>query len=48
MERVFNAPVAKVFATYTDPKQVPRWWGPRDSTTKVDQMESRPAASGST
>jgi uncharacterized protein YndB with AHSA1/START domain len=39
MERVFNVPPAKLFKAYTDPKQVPRWWGPRDSTTTVDRME---------
>src|ERR1051326_517179 len=39
MERVFNAPPARLFEAYTDPRQVPLWWGPRGSTTEVDRMD---------
>lgn len=39
--RSFNAPRDLVFKTLTDPKYVPEWWGPRDLTTTVDQMDVR-------
>jgi uncharacterized protein YndB with AHSA1/START domain len=42
MERVFDAPRDLVFKAYTDPKLIPEWWGPRDGTTVVDQMDVRP------
>jgi hypothetical protein len=35
MTRVFDAPRELVFAAYTDPTQIPRWWGPRGVTTIV-------------
>jgi uncharacterized protein YndB with AHSA1/START domain len=41
VERVFDAPRDRVFSVYTDPKLIPEWWGPRDSTTVVDQMDVR-------
>lgn len=41
-ERVFNAPRDRVFAAYTDADLIPQWWGPRDQTTIVDQMDVRP------
>ena len=41
-ERVFDAPRDRVFAAYTDPGLIPEWWGPRGTTTIVDQMEVRP------
>jgi uncharacterized protein YndB with AHSA1/START domain len=40
--RVFDAPRALVFRAFTDPKLIPRWWGPRAFTTRVDQMDVRP------
>jgi uncharacterized protein YndB with AHSA1/START domain len=42
MTRVFDAPRELVFAAYTDPTQIPRWWGPRGVTTIVDTMDVRP------
>jgi uncharacterized protein YndB with AHSA1/START domain len=45
IERVFEAPRDQVFALYTDPKLIPEWWGPRDTTTTVDQMDVRPGGS---
>jgi uncharacterized protein YndB with AHSA1/START domain len=41
-ERVFDAPRDRVFAAYTDPELIPQWWGPRGTTTIVDQMDVRP------
>jgi uncharacterized protein YndB with AHSA1/START domain len=40
-ERVFDAPRDRVFAAFTDPELIPEWWGPRGSTTVVDQMDVR-------
>ena len=42
MTRTFDAPRDLVFKTMTDPNLIPRWWGPRRHTTKVDEMEVRP------
>jgi len=42
MTRVFEAPRDLVWRAYTDPKMIPRWWGPRDYTTTVDKMDLRP------
>lgn len=42
LTRVFDAPRELVFKTYTDPELIPRWWGPRGLTTKVDRMDVRP------
>jgi uncharacterized protein YndB with AHSA1/START domain len=38
-ERVFEVPRERVFEAFTDPKLIPRWWGPRGTTTIVDKME---------
>lgn len=38
----FDAPAAKVFAAYTDPKQVPQWWGSPKGALTVDRMDVRP------
>jgi uncharacterized protein YndB with AHSA1/START domain len=45
VERVFDAPRERVFATYTDPELVPEWWGPRGTTTIVDVMDVRAGGS---
>jgi uncharacterized protein YndB with AHSA1/START domain len=45
IERVFDAPRDRVFAVYTDPRLIPEWWGPRDTTTVVDEMDVRPGGS---
>ena len=39
-ERVINAPRARVFAAYLDPELIPHWWGPRGTTTRVDELEA--------
>jgi uncharacterized protein YndB with AHSA1/START domain len=44
-ERVFDAPRDRVFAAFTDPELIPEWWGPRDTTTVVDQMDVKPGGS---
>lgn len=39
---VFDAPRDLVFKAYTDPKLVPRWWGPIRFVTMIDRMEVKP------
>jgi uncharacterized protein YndB with AHSA1/START domain len=41
VERVFDAPRDRVFAVYMDPELIPQWWGPRETTTIVDEMEPK-------
>jgi uncharacterized protein YndB with AHSA1/START domain len=41
-ERVFDAPRDRVWAAYTDPELIPRWWGLRRSETRIDHLELRP------
>src|SRR5256712_2676564 len=38
----FDAPRELVWKAWTDPKLVPRWWGPRRYTTTVETMDVRP------
>ena len=40
--RTFDAPRKLVFEAITDPDLIPQWWGPRNSTTKVLEMDVRP------
>jgi uncharacterized protein YndB with AHSA1/START domain len=40
VERIFDAPRDRVFAAYTDPELIPRWWGPRGTTTIVDELDA--------
>ena len=41
VEREFDAPRDRVFALFTDPELIPEWWGPRNTTTIVDEMDVR-------
>jgi uncharacterized protein YndB with AHSA1/START domain len=41
-ERTFDAPREQVWKAFTDPDQVPRWWGPHGTTTTVEEMDVRP------
>jgi uncharacterized protein YndB with AHSA1/START domain len=41
-ERIFDAPRERVWAAFTDPELIPRWWGLRASTTVVDELDLRP------
>jgi uncharacterized protein YndB with AHSA1/START domain len=40
LTRTFRAPAAKVFAAYTDPDQLPKWWDPKGGL-KVERMDVR-------
>jgi uncharacterized protein YndB with AHSA1/START domain len=39
--RVLAAPRALVFAAWTDPVQLARWWGPKDFTNPVCEVDAR-------
>jgi uncharacterized protein YndB with AHSA1/START domain len=41
IERIFDAPRDRVFAVFTDPELIPRWWGPYDTETIVEEMDAR-------
>ena len=41
-ERTFDAPRERVWKAFTDPNEVPRWWGPHGTTTRVVEMDVRP------
>jgi len=42
VSRIIAAPAAKVFAAYTDPKQLAQWWAPWGGSFKVESMDVRP------
>ena len=39
--RIIEAPVAKVFAAFSDPKGMAKWWGPNGFTTTTHHMNFR-------
>lgn len=39
--RVFDAPVERVWQAWTDPKQIMRWWGPKDFTAPTIHFDLR-------
>jgi uncharacterized protein YndB with AHSA1/START domain len=41
-ERTFDAPRELVWQAFTDPEQIPLWWGPHGTTTTVEEMDVRP------
>ena len=41
MERIFAAPREAVWKALTEPERIPRWWGPRDTTMTVEEMDVR-------
>lgn len=40
-ERVLDAPMERVWQAFTDPAQIPKWWGPGYLKTVVDKMDFR-------
>jgi uncharacterized protein YndB with AHSA1/START domain len=40
-ERTFDAPRELVWKAFTEATRVPRWWGPRGTTTTVVEMDVR-------
>ena len=41
IERIFDAPRERVFAAHTDPELIVQWWGRREDTTVVAEMDAR-------
>src|ERR1700741_3221172 len=41
LTRVFDAPRALVFKIWTDPQHLAKWWGPRDFTNPVCELDLR-------
>ncbi len=44
-ERTFDAPREVVWKAFMDPDRIPHWWGPRNTTTTVVEMDVRPGGS---
>lgn len=42
MTRVLDAPRALVFAAWTEPRHMARWWGPHGFTSPVCELDVRP------
>lgn len=38
----FEAPAAKIFAAYTEPKHIVQWWAPKGGSIRVDRLDLRP------
>jgi len=41
MQRSFKAPRELVYRAATDPDLIPKWWGLRNTTTVVDELDAR-------
>ena len=41
LTRVFDAPRALVFKIWTEPHHLAKWWGPRDFTNPVCELDVR-------
>ncbi len=41
VERTLNAPIDKVWNTWTDPEAMKKWWGPKDYTAPVIRSDFR-------
>jgi uncharacterized protein YndB with AHSA1/START domain len=41
LERTFNAPRDLVFKVWTDPGHLAKWWGPKDYTNPVCELDLR-------
>jgi uncharacterized protein YndB with AHSA1/START domain len=46
LERTFEAPRELVFRAFTDPDQVPQWWGPEGFHTPREKVEIEPRVGG--
>ena len=42
ISRVFDAPPELVFLAWTDPQHLAQWWGPKDFTNPVCELDARP------
>lgn len=44
-ERIFDAPLEKVWAAWTDPEQLGKWWGPKGFTSSDNKIDLREGGS---
>ncbi len=42
IERLFNAPVERIFKAWTEPSFISSWFGPKDFTVKKTEVDCRP------
>lgn len=42
LTRIFDAPRLLVYKTWTQPEHIARWWGPKDFTNPVVELDVRP------
>lgn len=42
MTRIFKAPRVLVFKTWTQPEHIAQWWGPKDFTNPLVELDVRP------
>ncbi len=42
ISRLFDAPRERVWASWTEPKLMAQWWGPKGYKVKVANMDLRP------
>jgi uncharacterized protein YndB with AHSA1/START domain len=40
--RIFDAPKELVFKMWTDPELMEKWWGPKDFTNPICELDSKP------
>lgn len=45
IERTFNAPVEKLWSTWSEVDSIKKWWGPKNYTAPIIQSDFRVAAS---
>jgi uncharacterized protein YndB with AHSA1/START domain len=41
LERIFDAPVERVWQAWTDPVEVSKWWGPRGFASPDNKIDLR-------
>jgi uncharacterized protein YndB with AHSA1/START domain len=42
LTRIFDAPVQLVWTAWTDPRHLAQWWGPKNFTNPVCELDLRP------
>ena len=42
LQHTFHAPAAKIFAAYTEPELLAKWWAPKGGSLTVETMHVRP------
>jgi uncharacterized protein YndB with AHSA1/START domain len=42
LTHTFGTPRERAYKAYTNPQEIPKWWGPRRSEVKVEELDPRP------